>query len=129
MPSMNRPLHAASAKGNSDLAHDYKRRAGAYIRSLREERGLTQAQVAAHLGKVFTFVSSLETGYANIPPEQYEPLIEILGADPHEFALQMCRWSNPWLFMLLFPEQRKTVEKELASFKTRASHVHKGPRV
>ena len=49
--------------------HELRREAGLWLRELRERRGLSQRQLASHLGaEYYTFISQLETGRGRIPP-------------------------------------------------------------
>jgi hypothetical protein len=126
MATPSRPL-----SGNSSLAHTYRIRAGAYVRALRLDQDLTQMQLAQMFGDVTDgFVSSVENGNTNVPPGRYDEYIRCLHPEPVAFADEMCRWGNPWLFMLYHPEQRKAVEKELKALSppVQTSPHLRGPR-
>ena len=47
--------------------------AGAWLKDLREEAGLTQLAFARRLGfKYYAFVSQVETGFSRVPTEKLE---------------------------------------------------------
>jgi DNA-binding XRE family transcriptional regulator len=48
-----------------------RKRAGAYLKGLRNEQKLTQTDLAKRLGlEYYTFISQVETGLVRVPPEQ-----------------------------------------------------------
>lgn len=50
-----------------------RKRAGAYLKGLRQDQKLTQSDMAKLLGiEYYTFVSQVETGLVRVPPEQLE---------------------------------------------------------
>lgn len=85
-----------------------RRRAGQWLKQKREERNLSQRQLADILGlEYYTFVSQLETGRGRIPPERYEDWANALGIKPREFVYVLMRYYDPITFSLLFPEAEK----------------------
>ena len=68
--------HASSLK-------QQRKEAGAWLKDLREEAGLTQMEVATRLGiKYYAFVSQVETGFTRLPTEKIEGWARAVGADP-----------------------------------------------
>lgn len=89
---------------NSDAAR-YKAlriKGGAYVRSLREAKGLTQRDLADKVGlKYYTFVSQVETGSARVPPESYGRWADALEICRKEFAMQLLRFYDPYTYACL----------------------------
>lgn len=68
-------------------------------------RGLTQAEVAHELGVWHSAVSSWEVGRASIPPERYDEIATLYGLNRKKFATFLLRYSNPWLYAMMFHDQ------------------------
>lgn len=80
-----------------------RRKAGAYLRSLREERGLTQRDVAEKLGyDYYTMISQVETGAARLPPEDVLAWAAIYGIDASEMARRLLYFYDPFTFQAVF---------------------------
>ena len=90
-------------------AHDVKRlrrEAGDWLRQLREQRGLSQRQLANKVGlDYYTFVSQLATGRGRIPPDRYELWALALGVDTRAFVRELMRYYDPVTHDLLFTSQ------------------------
>ena len=89
-----------------------RREGGRWLKSLREQQGLSQSQLAARLGSDgYTFISQLETGRGRIPPDRYVDWSKALEMQPAEFARELMRYYDPVLHRLLFddaPPTRRT---------------------
>ena len=86
--------HASSPSG--------RRKAGIWLKTLREEAGLTQIDLARRLGfKYYAFVSQVETGLSRVPTEKLERWAQALGADPGKFTKQLISFYEPELHRLL----------------------------
>jgi transcriptional regulator with XRE-family HTH domain len=82
---------------------ELRKEAGAWLRELREVRGLSQRRLAAQLGSdYYTFVSQLETGRGRIPPDRYEAWAEALGVPPFDFVKKLLRYYDPETYRILF---------------------------
>lgn len=80
-----------------------RREAGRWLRTAREERGLSQRALAAALGiEYYTFVAQIEAGRGRIPPERYEAWANALGIEPKEFVKQVLRYYEPATYRILF---------------------------
>ena len=55
-----------------DIGHDERRKVGAYISTLRQDRGLTQEELGQILGVRNTYISGIELGRTSISPEQFQ---------------------------------------------------------
>ena len=102
-----------------DLGYEYRRRLGAWVRQARLAVGLTQQQLADRLGVGFTAISAVENGRNNIPPERYELLAEALGVDKQDFGRLVLRWTNPWLYALLFGDGEHSLKEDLGAIPER----------
>jgi transcriptional regulator with XRE-family HTH domain len=105
MPTLSNPLQgrrSADAPLAHDLAYSYRRALGDYVRDARHKAEMTQRQVAEALGVREQMISQIEVGRNNIPPEDYEKLVSVLGLDKEEFAKTLLRYTNPWLYALMF---------------------------
>lgn len=83
-----------------------RRQAGRWLKQKREERNLSQRQLADLLGlEYYTFISQLETGRGRIPPERYADWAAALAMTPRDFVFVLMRYYDPITFSLLFPEE------------------------
>jgi transcriptional regulator with XRE-family HTH domain len=98
-------------KMDSATAKLMRRRAGGYIRSLRQEAELTQQQVAKHLGyDYYTFISQVELGYGRVPSEDLAKWAEVLRVEKGEFAKRMLSFYDPYLYYAIFGGQHPIEE-------------------
>ena len=100
---MSRGQSTSSSLGEMpprDMAYEYRRMAGAWLKAAREAQELTQSELAEKLNLGFTAVSAWEVGRGSLAPENYLAVIEALHLDKKDFARRMLRWTNPWLFAL-----------------------------
>jgi len=67
------------------MAMDLKRRVGLRVRTVRRERGLTQEDVAAAIGKTVETVSNIERGQTLASLETLEALSSYLRIPMREF--------------------------------------------
>ncbi|WP_419469239.1 helix-turn-helix domain-containing protein [Caldimonas thermodepolymerans] len=80
-----------------------RKRAGAWLKSLREQAGLTQLEMATRLGYAYlTMISQIERGIGRVPPEDWPTWAELLRVDTREFARQMLYWYDPHAHYALF---------------------------
>ena len=89
-----------------DIGYDYRRKVGAHIRELRLRAGLTQLELGKVVGITNNAVSMIESGRNPLPPEHYRTFAEVLGENPKKFGLFLLEWTDPWLFGLIYGEQR-----------------------
>lgn len=79
-----------------------RRDLGAWLKSKREEAGLTQADLAERLGlKYYSFVSQVENGIGRIPQDIYAAWADALGVPRREFALTAIAHLEPGLHRML----------------------------
>jgi transcriptional regulator with XRE-family HTH domain len=88
--------HASSLKSQ-------RKQAGAWLKELREDAGLTQLEVAKRLGfKYYAFVSQVETGFSRVPNDKIEDWAQTLGVDPASFARRLLSYYEPELHRVLY---------------------------
>jgi transcriptional regulator with XRE-family HTH domain len=80
-----------------------RKRAGAYLKGLRQDQKLTQSDMAKLLGiEYYTFVSQVETGLVRVPPEQLERWAMALKVSPQELAKTLMQYYDPFTYEALF---------------------------
>lgn len=78
---------------------------GLWLRALREEKGLSQRELADSLSlDYYTFISQLENGRGKIPSHRYAEWAQALGQDPREFVKMLLKHYEPTTFNVLFEE-------------------------
>ncbi|MCY4150656.1 MAG: helix-turn-helix transcriptional regulator [Aestuariivita sp.] len=86
----------AAEKDYSSLSRDLRVGLGHWLKSLREDQGLTQRDLADRLGlEYYTFISQLETGRGKIPPNRYLDWAKALGQDPRAFVTRLFSCYDP----------------------------------
>jgi transcriptional regulator with XRE-family HTH domain len=69
------------------IARRLRWEAGRWLRELREERGLSQRELAHKVGvEYYTLIAQLEHGRGRIPSDQYLIWADALGVDRREFV-------------------------------------------
>ena len=80
-----------------------RKQAGAWLKELRAQAGLSQIELAAILGlKYYTFISQVENGFGRVPTDSLEAWAKALGAEPSAFARELLSYYEPELYRLLF---------------------------
>jgi transcriptional regulator with XRE-family HTH domain len=80
-----------------------RKQAGAWLKELRANAGLSQMQLAEMLGfKYYTFISQIENGFGRLPTESMEAWARALGVNPSHFARKLISFYEPELHRLLF---------------------------
>lgn len=80
-----------------------RKRFGSHLRQMREEAGLTQRDIAAHLGyDYYTQVSQIERGLGRVPPEDIGTWAKLLKQDPKDFAKLVLYWTDPFIYQALY---------------------------
>src|SRR5687768_1392780 len=88
---------------NSAELKDARKEAGAWLKKLRKDAGITQLNVARACGYEYvTFISQIESGKGRIPPEKYETFAKVYNVDSRWFAQNYLRHTDPYMFKLLF---------------------------
>jgi transcriptional regulator with XRE-family HTH domain len=80
-----------------------RKQAGAWLKELRANAGLSQMQLAEKLDfKYYTFISQIENGFGRLPTESMEAWARALGVNPSHFAKKLISFYEPELYRLLF---------------------------
>ena len=83
-----------------------RKQAGAWLKGLREEAGLTQLELASRLGlKYYAFVSQVETGFARLPTEKMEAWAQTVGVEPRPFVQRLLAFYEPELHRVLYEQK------------------------
>ena len=79
---------------------------GLWMKSIREEQGLSQRKLAEILSlDYYTFISQLENGRGKIPAHRYVEWAHALGQNPKEFVRTLLRYYEPMTYSVLFDEE------------------------
>jgi len=85
-----------------------RRRAGTWLKRLREDAELTQLDVANRVGfKYYAFVSQVETGFSRLPTEKMEAWARTLRVDPQQFARHLLSFYEPELHRMLYETESR----------------------
>lgn len=103
--SMDTRKHRPSASAVQEL----RRAGGEWLRKLREQRGLSQRELAKRVdADYYTFISQLETGRGRIPPDRYRVWAQALDIDAKLFVKTLLQYYDPITHAVLFPDERST---------------------
>jgi transcriptional regulator with XRE-family HTH domain len=84
---------------------ELRRQAGAWLKQLREARGLSQRNLADRVGaEYYTFISQLEAGRGRIPPDRYLEWAKALGVEPKVFVQTLLRYYDPVTYSIVFAD-------------------------
>lgn len=118
---------ANPSMSRTEAAAHWRLELGKYLRCLREAKHLTQAElcdsVDLHNKQV---VSAVETGRLGLPSEHLEKFANAFGVPRHEFAKQVLRFQDPWMYACLFGADDR-LRTELVYAPSRVNH-RQGPR-
>lgn len=85
-------------------------RGGHWLKSLREQVGLSQRQLAAAVGiDTYSFVSQLEAGRGRVPSDRYESWAQAVGMPTAEFVRTLMRFYEPNTYKILFGSAAEVV--------------------
>ncbi len=91
---------------------ELRKAAGAWLRTLRERKGLSQRDLAGQVGaEYYTFISQLETGRGRIPPDRYQSWAKALDIDPRSFVKTLLSYYDPVTYRVLFEDEETLSEK------------------
>jgi transcriptional regulator with XRE-family HTH domain len=80
-----------------------RQQAGRWLKTAREQRGITQAELAERVGlRYYTFVSQVESGVGRVPIEMQAAWADTLNLDASSFARTLLGFYEPELHRLLF---------------------------
>ncbi|MBO9444120.1 helix-turn-helix domain-containing protein [Phaeobacter italicus] len=87
----------------SDAARDARSEMGVWLKSLREQQGMSQRDLANTLNlDYYTFISQLENGRGRIPPARYRDWATALQVEPTSFVKKLLSYNEPLTYEILF---------------------------
>jgi transcriptional regulator with XRE-family HTH domain len=96
-------MYTHPQRRSAKLTQSLRRKAGRWLRALRERRGLSQRELAKKVGaEYYTFISQLEHGRGRIPPDRYLVWADALGIQPREFVLGLMPYYDPVTYDVIF---------------------------
>ncbi|MFZ9502391.1 MAG: helix-turn-helix domain-containing protein [Beijerinckiaceae bacterium] len=102
-------MYSNPQRRTSSETIELRKEGGAWLKSLREARGLSQRKLADLIGTdYYTFISQLETGRGRIPPDRYVAWADALGVEPREFVKNVLRFYDPITYEILFGQEKST---------------------
>src|SRR5262244_827650 len=104
-------MYTHPQRRSSKLTQKLRSKAGKWLRELREQRGLSQRELAQKVGAEYhTFISQLEHGRGRIPPDRYLIWADALGVNPREFVQALMSYYDPMTYSIIFgrtPRRRR----------------------
>jgi len=92
----------AQRRADPDV-QELRKAAGAWLRSLRERKGLSQRDLASQVGaEYYTFISQLETGRGRVPQDRYDAWARALDVNPRHFVKELLSYYDPITYRMLF---------------------------
>jgi transcriptional regulator with XRE-family HTH domain len=92
---------------------ELRRAAGEWLRKLREQRGLSQRDLAKLVGvEYYTFISQLEMGRGRVRADRYKQWADALGVPHKVFVKTLLRYYDPVTYDLLFGDDASNDEPE-----------------
>lgn len=80
--------------------------AGAWLKSLREQRGISQAEMVQILGyKYRSDISLLENGKSYLPPRLLRAYAEAVGLEPRAFVKQLLSYYAPEFYEIVLKDE------------------------
>src|SRR5262245_37227717 len=101
-------MHTLPRSRAIERSRQLRREAGRWLRELREQRGLSQSELAQRVGvEYYTLISQLEHGRGRIAPEAYLGWADALGVDPREFVRRLISYYDPVIYEILFASESR----------------------
>jgi transcriptional regulator with XRE-family HTH domain len=95
-------MYTHARRSDPDV-QELRRVAGEWLRKLREQRGLSQRDLAKLVGaEYYTFISQLEMGRGRVPPDRYKVWADALRVTPKTFVKTLLRYYDPITYNILF---------------------------
>jgi len=113
-PMMHRGRGRSGSTEDQDIAYDYRRRIGRWVKEHRLRVDMTQAQLGAVLGYGNTQVSAIEHGQTTPKAEDYATLADLFGLTHTEVGKFFLRNTNPWLYAMIYGERETKLKEELS---------------
>lgn len=96
-------MYSHPQQGGGADAQKLRQAAGRWLKSLREQRQLSQRQLATLVQvEYYTFISQIEAGRGRIPPDRYEAWASALDVPVIPFVKTLMSFYDPVTHRLLF---------------------------
>ncbi|RDC75007.1 XRE family transcriptional regulator [Rhodovulum sp. 12E13] len=96
---------AGAPKTSPEAAKEQRAALGHWLKKLREERGLSQRDLADRLSlDYYTFISQLENGRGRIPVHRYAEWAQALGVEQRQFVKTLLFYYEPTTYSILFDD-------------------------
>jgi len=87
---------------NPTSTRELRKKAGIWLRTRREDLGLSQRVLADRVNmEYYTFISQIESGKGRVPADRLRNWAEALEVDPREFALTLMQYYDPHTYNLI----------------------------
>ena len=84
-----------------------KKQAGIWLRSKREQLGLSQRELARRVQiDYYTFISQIEAGRGRVPADRLQIWAEALEVEPSAFAKKLMGFYDPHTYDMIFGGQK-----------------------
>ena len=112
VPKAEKAVYTHAQRRADPDVRELRKAGGAWLRSLRERRGLSQRELASQVGaEYYTFISQLETGRGRIPPDRYQSWAKALGVNPRPFVRTLLSYYDPVTYHVLFSDEESRSEE------------------
>jgi|SRR5262244_3415696 len=109
-------MYMRSQNRSAKLTHKLRKDAGHFLRKLREERGLSQRELANKVGEEHYFrISELEHGRGRVASDRYLAWAEALEVAPGEFVRRLISYYDPKTYEIVFKVHPRPVRRRRTS--------------
>lgn len=116
-------MYTNPQRRSTELTQSLRNQAGRWLCELRQNRGLSQRDLAQKVGaKFYTFISQLEHGKGRIPPDRYLIWAVALGVEPREFVGKLMSYYDPVTYDVIFGRAPRP------NSRTRRDHARRSAR-
>ena len=106
-------LEASQKMQDGKRTLDLRKQAGIWLRARRTELGLSQRELARRVKvEYYTFISQIEAGRGRVPAERLSDWSKALEMDPKEFAVNIMRYYDPYVYEMVFGSNSEHNAKE-----------------
>ncbi|WP_363351391.1 helix-turn-helix transcriptional regulator [Methylocystis echinoides] len=85
---------------------ELRREGGRWLRSLREQAGVSQRDFARLVDtEYYTFISQVKNGRGRIPPDRYFLWASALKIEPRAFVKTLMKYYDPIVYQILFDDE------------------------
>jgi transcriptional regulator with XRE-family HTH domain len=107
---------AFRSKEEAKAAAEQRKKAGEWLRELRNEQELTQLELSKLVGyEYYSAIAQIESGSGTLPSSKYATYARALGVEPKDFVEGLLAFYDPPLHDILFGRG-----------KAKVAHIKKG---